>query len=383
MIVFCPVHGEIEISEYAKKIIDTPEYQRLRNIKQGGAVYSVWIGSSHHRFEHSIGVYHLACKLMNLLNQKEDYINEQEYELIAVSALIHDLGHSIYSHLFDDWLKENNIHSEHEERSIEIFKLMNQKYNLGYNEYDIIFISNVINPNYELIDFMKKKYLYQIVSSDTGTDVDRMDYILRDCKYSGMKYSFELETILQNTYISEMNEIVYSEKAKCSIDSFFHSRYSLYKQLCNHPTVLAIEYHMKQIFNIIDPVFNISKSVVDGDWNTFCKFTDNILSTIEFLDDPRLIPAKELLNDIKTRNILKLVGSFVSHENLDIKSENKNVVVVKKKITYHSYSLPQYVNNSKNKTSIQSFKYPDEYIIKIMCKNPLDPYALSLLNSIQ
>ena len=110
MIVFCPVHGEIEISEYAKKIIDTPEYQRLRNIKQGGAVYSVWIGSSHHRFEHSIGVYHLACKLMNLLNQKGDYINEKEYELIAVSALIHDLGHGISSHLFDDWLSENGIH---------------------------------------------------------------------------------------------------------------------------------------------------------------------------------------------------------------------------------------------------------------------------------
>ena len=63
---------------------------------------------------------------------------------------------------------------------------------------------------------------------------------LETCKYSGMKYSFELETILQNTYISEMNEIVYSEKAKCSIDSFFHSRYSLYKQLCNHPTVLLL-----------------------------------------------------------------------------------------------------------------------------------------------
>jgi len=156
MIVFCPIHGEIEISEYAKKIIDTPEYQRLRYIKQGGAVYSVWIGSSHHRFEHSIGVYHLACKLMNLLNDKGDYINDREYELIAIAALIHDLGHSIYSHLFDDWLKENGIYSEHEERSIEIFKLMNQKYNLGYNEYDIIFISNVINPNYELIDFMKK-----------------------------------------------------------------------------------------------------------------------------------------------------------------------------------------------------------------------------------
>ena len=383
MIVFCPIHGEIEISEYAKKIIDTPEYQRLRNIKQGGAVYSVWIGSSHHRFEHSIGVYHLACKLMNLLNEKGDYINKKEYELIAVAALIHDLGHGISSHLFDDWLSEKGIHSEHEERSIEIFKLMNEKYNLGYNDYDIIFISNIINPDYELIDFMKKKYLYQIVSSDTGTDIDRMDYILRDCKYSGMKYSFELETILQNTYISETSEIIYSEKARCSIDSFFHSRYSLYKQLCNHPTVLAIEYHIKEILNIIDSVFNISNSVVNGDWNTFCKFTDDIFSTIEFLDDPRLIQAKELLNNIKTRNILKLVGSLVSHDNLDIISNNKNVVVIKKKITYHSYSLPQYISNNKNKSLTQSIKFPDEYIIKIMCKNPEDPYALSLLNSIQ
>ena len=93
MIVFCPVHGEIEISEYAKQIIDTSEYQRLRNIKQGGAVYSVWIGSSHHRFEHSIGVYHLACKLMTLLNNKNNYFSEEEYKLIAVAALIHDLGH--------------------------------------------------------------------------------------------------------------------------------------------------------------------------------------------------------------------------------------------------------------------------------------------------
>ena len=148
MIVFCSIHGEINISEYAKRIIDTPEYQRLRNIKQGGAVYSVWIGSSHHRFEHSIGVYHLSCKLMDLLNQKGQYFNEKEYKLVSVAALIHDLGHSISSHLFDDWLNEIGIYSEHEERSIEIFKYMNEKYNLGYNSNDISFISNIINYTY-------------------------------------------------------------------------------------------------------------------------------------------------------------------------------------------------------------------------------------------
>jgi HD superfamily phosphohydrolase len=197
-----------------------------------------------------------------------------------------------------------------------------------------------------------------------------------------MKYSFELETILQNTYISDTNEIIYSEKARCSIDSFFHSRYTLYKQLCNHSTVLAIEYHIKEILNIIDPVFNISNSVVNGDWNTFCKFTDDIFSTIEFLDDPRLIPAKELLNNIKTRNILKFVGGVISDKNIDISSENKNVVIIKKKITYHSYSLPQYISNTKNKTLTQSIKFPEEYIIKIMCKDPNDPYAKSLLDKL-
>tara|TARA_Y100000389_G_scaffold202235_1_gene246963 strand:+ start:147 stop:1292 length:1146 start_codon:yes stop_codon:yes gene_type:complete len=380
MIVFCPIHGEIEISDYAKQIIDTPEYQRLRNIKQGGAVYSVWIGSSHHRFEHSIGVYHLACKLMNLLNIKGDYFSEKDYKLIAVAALIHDIGHSISSHLFDDWLSEQGIHSEHEERSIEIFKYMNEKYNLGYSEQDILFINFVINPNYELLEFCENKYLYQIVSSDTGTDVDRMDYILRDCKYSGMKYSFELETILKNTFVVN-NEIIYSEKAKCSIDSFFHSRYSLYKQLCNHPTVLAIEYHVKEVLYEIDETFGISESVKNNDWGTFNKFTDDIFTTIEFINDDNLNKAKELLNNIKTRNILKFVGGIISNDDLNIVSENKNVIVIKKKITYHSYSLPKYISNNKNKSLISSKKFPDEYIIKIMCKDPGDLYAKTLVET--
>jgi HD superfamily phosphohydrolase len=382
MFVYDPIHGEIEISEYSKKIIDTPEFQRLRNIKQGGAVYSVWIGSSHHRFEHSIGVMHLARKLMNLINEKGDYINERQYKLIEVAALIHDLGHGVSSHLFDDWLSENGIYSEHEERSIEIFEMMNDKYNLGYNEYDIIFIGNIINPNYDILD-LSTKFLYQIVSSENGIDVDRMDYILRDCKYSGMKYSFELDTILKNTFISESGDIVYSEKARCTIDSFFSSRYSLYKQLCNHPTVLAIEYHIKEILNVIDPIFNISKSVVNGDWDTFCKFTDDIFSTIDFIDDSKLILAKELLNNIKTRNILKFVGGIITDKNTDIISENKDVVIIKKKISYHSYSLPKYISNNKNKTLTQSLKFPDEYIIKIMCKDTNNKYALSLLDKLE
>ena len=149
------------ICNAAKNIIDTPEYQRLRNIKQGGAVYWCWVGSSHHRFEHSIGVYHLSRRLMDLLIDKySDCITNKQYELISVAALIHDLGHCISSHLFDDWLKERGVHSEHEERSIELFKFMNKKYGFDYTDYDITFISNVINPDYDDLEINGDKNIY-------------------------------------------------------------------------------------------------------------------------------------------------------------------------------------------------------------------------------
>ena len=205
-----------------------------------------------------------------------------------------------------------------------------------------------------------------------------MDYILRDCKYTGIRFSFELDTILNNTFIQD-NEIVFSEKARCSIDSFFHTRYSLYKQICNHPTVIALEHHMKEVLTLADPVLKITSSIKYGDWESFCKLTDDIFSIIEYLYDPRLDQAKQILNDIKTRNILKLVGGIVSNKELDIVSKNENVIVIKTKIKYHSYSLPNYLSNKRVKTNCDQKRYPDEYIIKVMCKDPDDSYALSLL----
>jgi len=380
MFIFDPIHGEISICESAKKIIDTPEYQRLRKIKQGGAVYWCWVGSSHHRFEHSIGVYHLSRRLMDLLrNKHENIITDKQYELISIAALIHDIGHCISSHLFDDWLKERSVHSEHEERSVDLFKFMNEKYKFGYTDYDISFISNVINPNFDDMDINEeKRYLYQIVSSENGVDVDRMDYIMRDSSNTGMKYSFELDIILNNTFIQDSN-IVFSDKAKCSIDSFFHTRYSLYKQVCNNSTVVAIEHHMKEILTIADPVLKITDSVINKDWNTFCKFTDDIFSVIDFIDDSRLDKAKEIMENIKTRNILKLVGGIISDKELDIKSNNQNVIVIKTKIKYHSYELPKYISNKKIKMNYDDKKRSDEYILKVMCKDPDDEYAQSLI----
>ena len=140
MQIFDNIHGSIIIDDYAQKIIDTIEFQRLRNIKQLGYCYYVFPGSSHNRFEHSIGVYYLAREYINILNKGN--FSDNDRKLICTSALIHDIGHGPFSHLFDELTNSN-----HEYRSIEIFKYMNQKYNLNYNDSDIEIIKNIINPN--------------------------------------------------------------------------------------------------------------------------------------------------------------------------------------------------------------------------------------------
>jgi deoxynucleoside triphosphate triphosphohydrolase SAMHD1 len=378
MFVFDSIHGQIHICQAAKRIIDTSAFQRLRSIKQLGGISSVFITANHTRFEHSIGVYHLATKQLEVLS-KQVPIGERQKELVSVGALCHDLGHGPYSHLFDEYL---NGLSNHEERSVEIFKYINNKYDLGYNEYEINFIKNIIDPDYDEIEVSdSRKYLYQIVHNDNGIDVDRFDYLIRDCYNSGIKYSFELEQIMNNTLVQN-NELVYSEKARCSINSFFHARYTCYRQLCNNATVIAIEYHIKEVFKEVDEIFKITESIKNEDWEQYLLLNDNMLSTIEFVDDPQLNKASEILKEIKHRNILKLVGEVVSDHELDIVSDNKNIVIIKTKIKYHSKELPKYVSDNRVIINMSDVKYPDEHITKIMCKDKNNPEANKLFKKI-
>ncbi|MCJ8731126.1 hypothetical protein PDJAM_G00195600, partial [Pangasius djambal] len=89
-----PIHGHIELHPLLVRIIDTPQFQRLRNIKQLGGAYFVFPGASHNRFEHSIGVGYLAGCLVKALNEKQPElgITEQDILCVQIAGLCHDLG---------------------------------------------------------------------------------------------------------------------------------------------------------------------------------------------------------------------------------------------------------------------------------------------------
>ena len=92
--IFDPIHGFISISPLLQMFIDTPEFQRLRDLKQLGATYYVYPSATHTRFEHSLGVCHLAGELLKNLknNQPELSINKSQIDLVKLAALLHDLG---------------------------------------------------------------------------------------------------------------------------------------------------------------------------------------------------------------------------------------------------------------------------------------------------
>ncbi|NP_001357539.1 deoxynucleoside triphosphate triphosphohydrolase SAMHD1 isoform 3 [Mus musculus] len=98
-----PIHGHIEFHPLLIRIIDTPQFQRLRYIKQLGGGYYVFPGASHNRFEHSLGVGYLAGCLVRALAEKQPelQISERDILCVQIAGLCHDLGHGPFSHMFD------------------------------------------------------------------------------------------------------------------------------------------------------------------------------------------------------------------------------------------------------------------------------------------
>lgn len=306
------IHGYIKVSKLALKIIDTPEFQRLRYISQLGTAYFVFPTATHSRFEHSLGTYHLAGEFL------EDLKIENKKELIKIAGLCHDLGHGPYSHVFDDeFIKSDSKYSKHENRSCLILEHIVNKYQVPISKEDLKFIQSLILAE-------KKDYLYQIISNPVNSiDVDKFDYITRDAYTLGLKYRFDYQRLMKEAKIID-NNICYPKKMCLDLQQLFLTRYLLHKQIYNHPISKSIEFMMRDILLILDKKYHISEKIENPE--EFCQITDHTI-----IELAKTIPeSNKLYQDILTRNLYPYLGEILLDRKQELKLDLSDKFIVQK-----------------------------------------------------
>ncbi|MFN0280126.1 MAG: HD domain-containing protein [Pyrinomonadaceae bacterium] len=213
-------------------LIDTPEFQRLRRIRQLGLAYFAYQSAEHSRFTHSLGAFHLAARMVAKLRVSYD-ITAEAQTAVRVAALLHDIGHGPFSHVI-----ESILDFHHEQFSIEA--VLSRDTQVGRLLSD--FSSQLPQDVASIIrgDFQPRA-LAQLVSSQL--DVDRMDYLLRDSLMTGAKYGiFDLEWIIKSIEINEADDHLYvSAPGIYAVEDYLQARYYMYRQVYFHRTLRSAE----------------------------------------------------------------------------------------------------------------------------------------------
>uniref|UniRef100_A0A665T5K9 Deoxynucleoside triphosphate triphosphohydrolase SAMHD1 n=1 Tax=Echeneis naucrates TaxID=173247 RepID=A0A665T5K9_ECHNA len=339
-----PIHGHLELHPLLIKIIDTPQFQRLRYIKQLGATYLVFPGAAHNRFEHSIGVGYLAGRLVQALNEKQPelLISRRDILCVQIAGLCHDLGHGPFSHMFDRLFipkARPGITWKHENASLSMFDYLVDDNNLK----PVMEENGLVLP--EDLDFIKeqiagpldtnaaqgqkwqykgrpedKSFLYEIVANKrNGIDVDKWDYFARDCHHLGIQNNFDYRRFLKFARVCKVEgqkHICTRDKEVGNLYDMFHTRNCLHRRAYQHKVCSIIEIMISDAFLKADKYiqfegsekkpFTISTAI--DDMKAYIKLTDNVFEQILHSSTPELDEARNILDNIVRRRLYKCLG---------------------------------------------------------------------------
>ncbi|KAG8905761.1 hypothetical protein FRB99_008334 [Tulasnella sp. 403] len=322
------VHDFIKFDSFICKIIDTPQFQRLRYLKQLGVSYFVFPSASHNRFEHCLGsdaidrddplgTGYLARKLVLHLQQRQPSlgINDRDIQCVTIAGLCHDLGHGPFSHVFDNYVipairgpRPDGTHWCHEEASEMMLDSLVRENDIPLSEDRIAFIKDLIRGEPRLSaghNPPEKQFLFEIVANKrNGIDVDKWDYIARDTKAIGEGCTLVTSRLIEAARVVR-DTIAYNWKDAQSVYELVYSRYSLHKRFYNHKTAKAIEHMIVDVLVEADPVYHIGASIDDP--SRYLYMTDSILEDVERSMDPRLEKARAIMKDLRKRILPKRV----------------------------------------------------------------------------
>ena len=226
-----PVHGFVRFAPDEVRVLDTCVMQRLRRIRQLAYANLVYPGAVHTRFDHSIGVYHIAGQLADKL-----IADKHERRVVRLAALIHDVGHGPFSHVSETLLERfgRNMESEpasshqiHEEITIQLIEDGEIAETLGSTINDVL---AVLKGN------AGSTLLGQLISGPL--DADKQDYLLRDSHYCGVAYGIydmaRLHNALERIDDSPDSYIGLASDGIDALEQFLLARYHMTRQVYRH-----------------------------------------------------------------------------------------------------------------------------------------------------
>ena len=245
-----PVWGYIHVPAPVLALVDTEDFQRLRNITQLGYVHLVYPGARHSRFEHSLGVYHLAKQFLARLLDSDPPLElaDEDVRVFIAATLLHDIGHYPFSHTLEELMPFFVLHEERARQIIEdsdsaIYQVIAEQF-----EIDPVRVANVIDYKNKDREIPPRDLLLANILSGT-LDPDKIDYLLRDSMFCGVPFGESVNRDRLAASIKfdpERKRLAITSKGVSAVEALVFTNYLMYRNVYWHHAVRSASAMFKR-----------------------------------------------------------------------------------------------------------------------------------------
>ena len=298
--------GQVHIrTPLAQTLVDTRLFQRCKSINQLQNTHYVYPSATHRRFEHQLDCYHCTNLWLDHLFEQQPELHAQcdarHRELIAVAALLHDVGHcgplahSIDKHVFPLLGLPENTH--HERRSVQGVQYLADEVlprrarecgdpSVALSPEETRFVCSVIMG--DPIEGMAR-WMFQLVASyNNEVDSDRLVYLNRDALAVGFRHSIDIPRLLRNTRVIDGN-VCFCSKAANEVYNVFHLRYQMHANVYQHHAVTSVDLVMRDILVCLGQALRWKHKVERGP-RGWMELTDDLVQGLLNASEPLQLP---------------------------------------------------------------------------------------------
>jgi len=291
-----PIHDFVRVYDNELKIIDTPIFQRLRRIRQLSGAHLIYPGAQHTRFEHSLGVMHIASMAGQALAEK-GVVSFDDIQNLRLAGLLHDIGHGPFSHLFEEIFEEKRKIS-HEDLGRDIILKTEIGDIISKNGFDKKLITKLAFGDSKL------QFMNEIISGTLSADI--MDYLLRDGYFTGAEHAKIDHHRLTHSLDVYKNKLALDKSSLVNFETMMISRFQMFKAVYFHKTVRAGEVMLLEAMDLAEDELGLSSMNLDE----YLKLSDDVILA-KLLNLPehnsKLKASKKIATDYLNRNLFKSV----------------------------------------------------------------------------